>query len=95
MTKNKRRGIIEVRNALYKALNEVELENSVQISQNDSEIKALAAEIVASTKTSSYSQYISELYYRVTQMKDAITNEIAAIKNKNIPQSNYVLAINA
>lgn len=95
MTKNTSRGFYEVRNALYEALNEAELENSVQISQNDSKIKALAAEIVESTKTVTYSQYISEIYYQVMQMKDAITAEIAAIKNKNIPQSNYVLAINA
>lgn len=39
MEKNKRRGIIEVRNALYEALNEVELENSVQISQNNRKFK--------------------------------------------------------
>ena len=95
MTKNTSRGLYEVRNALYEALNEVELENSVQISHNNRKIEGLAAEIVASTKTLSYSQYISELYFKVTQMKDAIINEIAAIKNKNIPQSNYVLAINA
>lgn len=95
MAKIRRRGIIEVRNALYEALDEIELENSVQILQNNRKIEGLAAEIVASTKTLSYSQYISELYFKVTQMKDAIINEIAAIKNKNIPQSNYVLAINA
>lgn len=95
MAKNKRRGIIEVRKALYEALNEVELENSVQISQSNRKIEGLAAEIVASTKVATYSQYISELYYQVAQLKDAITAEIAAIKNKNIPQSNYVLAINA
>lgn len=95
MAKNTSRGFYQVRNALYEAVNEVEIENCVQISQNDSKIKALAAEIVASTKAAPYSQYISELYFKVMQMKDAITAEITAIKNSNIYQNGYVLAINA
>ncbi|MBQ8906584.1 MAG: hypothetical protein IJY85_09490 [Ruminococcus sp.] len=95
MAKNTSRGFYQVRNALYEAVNEVEIENCVQISQNDSKIKALAEEIVASTKAAPYSQYISELHFKVMQMKDAITAEIAAIKNTNILSSGYVLAINA
>lgn len=95
MAKNKRRGIIKVRNALYEAVNEVEIANGIQVSQNNRKIEDLAAEIVESTKTSSYSHYISELYFRVMQMKDAITNEIVALKNHNISKNGYVLAINA
>ncbi len=95
MAKNKRRGIIEVRNALYEAVNEVEIENGIQVSQNNRKIEDLAAEIVASTKAAPYSQYISELYFKVMQMKDAITSEIAALKNHNIPKNGYVLAINS
>lgn len=94
MAKNTKRGLYEVRNALYEALNEVELENSVQISQNNRKIEDLADDIVSATAKLTYSEFLSELYFRVMQMKDAITSEIAAIKNNSYLQNGYVLAIN-
>ena len=94
MAKISRRGIIEVRNALYEALDEIELENSVQISQNNRKIEDLAARITSSTKTATYSEFLSELYYQVAQLKNLIANEIVAIKNNNILSNGYVLAIN-
>lgn len=95
MAKIKRREIEETRKVLYGIVNEIELEYGVQILQCNEKFDALATDIVETTRKLSYAQYISELYYRVVQLKETITAEIAAIKNKNIPQSNYVLAINA
>ncbi len=95
MAKNRRRGIEEARKVLYEIVNEIEIENSIQILQNNEKLDDLAAKITSTTKTATYAEFLSELYYRVAQLKDVIASEIAAIKNHNIPKNGYVLAINA
>lgn len=95
MAKNRKQSIEETKRVIYDTVNEIEIENGVQILQNDEKLNDLAARILDITRTSTYSEFLSELYYRVAQLKFAISNEIAAIKNKNTPKSNYVLAINA
>lgn len=95
MAKNRKRGIEEARKALYEIVNEIEVENGIQILQNNEKLDDLAAKITSTTKTATYSEFLSELYFRVTQLKDAIIAEIAAIKNNNILSNDYVLAINA
>ncbi|MBR6622897.1 MAG: hypothetical protein IKK91_03215 [Ruminococcus sp.] len=94
MAKNRRRGIEEARKALYEIVNEIEVENGIQILQNNEKLDDLAARITATTKTATYAEFLSELYFRVAQLKDAIKAEITAIKNSNIYQNGYVLAIN-
>lgn len=96
MAKNTKRGIQMVRKVLFDAVSEVEINYGIQISQNNSKIEALAADIVAITKSASYSEFLSELYYKSTMMKEAISAEIiAAIKNNNFFTNGYVLEINA
>lgn len=94
MAKNRKRSIEETRKVIYDTVNEIEIENGVQILQNDEKLDDLAARILGITRTSTYSEFLSELYYRVAQLRIAISNEIAAFKNHNIPQNGYVLAIN-
>ena len=95
MAKNRKRGSIRmVRKVLYDVINEVELLTGIQISQNNKSIDALAESIVATTKSASYSEYLSELYYKATLMKDTIISELTAAKNNSFSHSGYVLAIN-
>ena len=51
------------RKVLFDAINEAELLCGTQIAQNNTKIEALAADIVATTKSSSYAEFLSELYY--------------------------------
>lgn len=94
MTKNKRREIEETRKVLYGIVNEIELEYGVQILQNNEKFEDLAAKITSSTKTSTYSEFLSELYFRVAQLKEVIISELAASKNNSFPRNGYVLSIN-
>lgn len=94
MTKNKRRGIEETRKVLYGIVNEIELEYGVQILQNNEKFEDLAAKITSSTKTSTYSEFLSELYFRVAQLKEVIISELATSKNNSFPRNGYVLSIN-
>lgn len=84
------------RKVLFDAINEAELLCGTQIAQNNTKIEALAADIVATTKSSSYAKFLSELYYKATLMKDTIISELtAASKNNYFSHSGYVLSINA
>ena len=96
MAKNRKKGSIRmVRKVLYDVINEVELLTGIQISQNNKSIDALAESIVATTKSVSYSEFLSELYYKATKMKEAIISELTAdSKNNSFSRSGYVLAIN-
>lgn len=96
MTKNEKRGIFMARKVLFDAINEAELLCGTQIAQNNTKIEALAADIVATTKSSSYAEFLSELYYKATLMKDTIISELtAASKNNCFSHSGYVLSINS
>lgn len=96
MAKHRKKGSIRmVRKVLYDVINEVELLNGIQISQNNKTIEALAESIVATTKSVSYSEFLSELYYKATTMKETIISELtAASKNNSFFPGGYVLAIN-
>lgn len=96
MAKNTRKVLREARKVLFDTVSEVEINYGIQISQNNSKIEALAADIVDTTKSKSYAEFLSELYYKSTMMKEAISAEIiAAIKTNNFFTNGYVLAINA
>lgn len=95
MTKNTRKGLNVARKILYDVVNEIEILNSIQIAQNNTKIEALAADIVATTKSATYAEFLSELYYKATTMKEAIISELtAASKNNSFSHSGYVLSIN-
>ncbi len=94
--KNRKNVLHEARKVLYGVVDEIEISNSIQIAQNNEKIEALAADIVATTKSSSYAEFLSELYYKATLMKDTIISELtAASKNNCFSHSGYVLSINA
>ena len=96
MAENKKRGIRMVRKVLYDVINEVELLNGIQILQNNKSIEALADDIVDKTKSVSYTEFLSELYYKATMLKETILAELTtAAKNNSFPNSEYVLKINA
>ena len=95
MTKNTRKVFNVVRKVLYDVVYEIEISNSIQIAQNNEKIEALAENIVATTKSASYAEFLSELYYKATLMKDTIISELKAAKNNSFPHSEYVLKINA
>lgn len=94
MAKNRKKGSIRmVRKVLYDVVNEIEISNCIQIAQNNEKIEALAADIVTNTVT--YSEFLGELYFKATAMKEAIISELrAASKNNSFSHSGYVLAIN-
>lgn len=94
MAKIKRREIEETRKVLYGIVNEIELEYGVQILQNNEKFEDLAAKITSSTKSSTYSEFLSELYFRVAQLKEVIISELADSKNNSFPRNGYVLSIN-
>ena len=96
MTKTKKESYLRQKKVLFDAINEAELLCGTQIAQNNERIEALAADIVATTKSSSYAEFLSELYYKATLMKDTIISELtAASKNNCFSHSGYVLSINA
>lgn len=96
MTKNTRKVLNVARKVLYDVVDEIEISNIIQIAQNNERIEALAADIVATTKSSSYAEFLSELYYKATLLKDTIISELtAASKNNCFSHSGYVLSINA
>lgn len=94
MTKNTRKGLNVARKILYDVVNEIEILNSIQIAQNNTKIEALAADIVATTKSATYAEFLSELFYKALMMKDTIILELTAAKNNSFSHSGYVLAIN-
>ena len=94
MTKNTRKVFNVVRKVLYDVVYEIEISNSIQIAQNNEKIEALAENIVATTKSASFAEFLSELYYKATLMKDTIISELKAAKNNSYLQNGYVLAIN-
>lgn len=96
MTKNTRKVFNVVRKVLYDVVYEIEISNSIQIAQNNERIEALAADIVATTKSANYAEFLSELYYKATMLKETILAELTtAAKNNSFPNSEYVLKINA
>ena len=95
MTKNEKRGIFMARKVLYDAINEVELVCGLQIAQNNEKIEALAENIVATTKSANYAEFLSELYYKALMMKETIISELTAAKNNSFSHSGYVLSVNA
>ena len=96
MTKTKKESYLRQKKVLFDAINEAELLCGTQIAQNNERIEALAADIVATTKSSSYAEFLSELYYKATLMKDTVISELtAASKNNCFSHSGYVLSINA
>lgn len=94
MTKNAKTRMKATKKALFAALSEIEVENGIQILQCNEKFDALATDIVETTRQLSYAQYISELYYRVVQLKETIIAEIAAYKNNSFSHCGYVLSIN-
>ena len=68
MTKNTRKVLNVARKVLYDVVDEIEISNSIQIAQNNEKIEALAENIVATTKSASYAEFLSELYYKATLM---------------------------
>lgn len=94
MTKNEKRGIFMARKVLFDAINEAELLCGMQIAQNNEKIEALAENIVATTKSATYAEFLSELYYKALMMKETIISELTATKNNSFSHGGYVLAIN-
>ena len=94
MAKNARTRMRTTKKALFDALSEIEVENGIQILQCNEKFDALAADIVEATRKFSNAQYISELYYRVVQLKETIIAEIVASQNNSLSHGGYVLAIN-
>lgn len=95
MTKKENLRIRATKKALFDVLSEIEVENGIQILQCNDKFDALAADIIETTRNLSYAQYISELYYRVVQLKETIIAEIVAYQNNSFSRCDYVLAINA
>lgn len=94
MAKKENLRIRATKKALFDALSEIEIENGIQILQCNEKFDALATDIVETTRKLSYAQYISELYYRVVQLKETIIAEITAYKNNSFFHCGYVLSIN-
>lgn len=95
MAKNEKTRMKATKKALYDVLSEIEVEKGIQILQCNEKFDALATDIVDTTRKLSYAQYISELHYRVVQLKERIIAEIVAIQKNSFSHSGYVLAINA
>lgn len=95
MAKNRKRGIHVVRKALYEVISEIEIHYGIQILQNTRKVEGLVEDIVSATSKSTYLEFLSEVYFHAALLKEAIISELtAAIENKSLSPSGYVLAIN-